>query len=104
MSASLPSANSRSSQFLPVRRRPYGYAMAEHVPLAEVKNRLSELRLAKRPATRRRRAPYEIEWARPARKAIARIPQKVATAVIEFIYGSLTDNPRRAGRSTSIRA
>lgn len=41
---------------------------------------------------------YEIEWAGPARRALARIPEKVATAAIEFIYGPLAGNPARVGR------
>ncbi|MGH2829714.1 MAG: type II toxin-antitoxin system RelE family toxin [Actinomycetota bacterium] len=47
--------------------------------------------------TRPRRKPYDIEWARPARRALARIPEKVATAAIEFIYGPLAENPERVG-------
>lgn len=47
--------------------------------------------------TGRRRTPYEVEWARPARRALARIPEKVATAAIEFIYGQLADSPHRVG-------
>jgi mRNA-degrading endonuclease RelE of RelBE toxin-antitoxin system len=47
--------------------------------------------------TRRRRTAFEIEWARPARRALARIPEKVATAAIEFIYGAMADNPHRVG-------
>lgn len=47
--------------------------------------------------TRSRRRPHDIEWARPARRALARIPEKVATAAIEFIYSLLADNPQRAG-------
>lgn len=47
--------------------------------------------------TPRRRVPYEIEWARPAFRAITRIPEKVATAAIEFIYWLLADNPHRVG-------
>lgn len=47
--------------------------------------------------TRGRRAPYEIEWARPARRALVRIPEKVATAAIEFVYGPMADNPNRVG-------
>lgn len=43
----------------------------------------------------RRRTPYEIDWARPARRALARIPEKVATAAIEFIYGPPADDPHR---------
>ncbi len=45
----------------------------------------------------RRQTPYEIDWARPARRALARIPEKAATAAIEFIYGPLADNPHRVG-------
>jgi hypothetical protein len=33
----------------------------------------------------------------PARRALTRLPEKVATAVIEFLYGSLAANPHRAG-------
>lgn len=42
-----------------------------------------------------RRTPFEIEWARPARRALVRIPEKAATAAIEFIYGPLAGNPHR---------
>lgn len=49
--------------------------------------------------TARRRQPYEIEWAGPARRALSRIPEKVATAAVEFIYGPLADNPARVGRA-----
>jgi mRNA interferase RelE/StbE len=41
---------------------------------------------------------YAVGWAAPARRALARLPEKVATAVVEFMYGSLADNPRRAGK------
>jgi mRNA interferase RelE/StbE len=44
------------------------------------------------------RAPLEIYWAAPARRALRRLPEKVATAAIEFIYGPLAGNPGRAGR------
>ena len=47
--------------------------------------------------TGRRRVPYEVEWARPARRALGGIPEKVATASIEFIYGPLAENPHRVG-------
>lgn len=47
--------------------------------------------------TRRRRTPFEIEWARPARRALARIPDKIAISAIEFIYGPIADNPHRVG-------
>ena len=29
---------------------------------------------------------------------LARLPEKVATAAVEFIYGSLTESPRRVGK------
>jgi mRNA interferase RelE/StbE len=43
-------------------------------------------------------APFEIRWAAPARRALRRLPEKVATAAIEFIYGPLASNPSRVGR------
>jgi mRNA-degrading endonuclease RelE of RelBE toxin-antitoxin system len=46
----------------------------------------------------RRSAPYEIEWASPARRALERLPERVATAVVEFIYGPLAERPYRVGR------
>jgi mRNA interferase RelE/StbE len=41
---------------------------------------------------------YEIEWAGSATRALERLPEKVAVAAIEFIYGPLADDPRRVGR------
>lgn len=46
----------------------------------------------------RRPAPYTIEWASPARRALGRLPGRVATAVVEFIYGPLAEQPHRVGR------
>jgi mRNA interferase RelE/StbE len=43
-------------------------------------------------------AAFEIHWAAPARRALRRLPEKVATAAIEFIYGPLASNPSRVGR------
>ena len=43
-------------------------------------------------------AAFEIYWAAPARRALRRLPEKVATAVVEFIYRPLATNPRRVGR------
>lgn len=40
-------------------------------------------------------APYDIEWAGPALRALRRLPEKVATAAVEFIYGPLAANPHR---------
>ena len=41
---------------------------------------------------------YAIAWTAPARRALARLPEKIATAVGEFVYGSLAANPHRAGK------
>jgi mRNA interferase RelE/StbE len=40
---------------------------------------------------------FAIAWAAPARRALARLPEKVATSVVEFLYGSLAANPHRVG-------
>jgi hypothetical protein len=40
---------------------------------------------------------FAIGWTAPARRTLARLPEKVATAVVEFLYGSLAANPYRAG-------
>ena len=42
---------------------------------------------------------YAIEWTSTARRSLDKLPEKVAAAAIEFIYGSLSDNPRRVGKS-----
>ncbi len=41
---------------------------------------------------------YAIAWTAPARRALTRLPEKVATAAVEFLYGSLAANPRRVGK------
>jgi mRNA interferase RelE/StbE len=41
---------------------------------------------------------YAIAWAAPARRALARLREKVAAAVVEFLYGSLAANPQRMGK------
>jgi mRNA interferase RelE/StbE len=43
-------------------------------------------------------APFEIYWAAPARRVLRRLPEKVATAAVEFVYGPLAADPARAGR------
>jgi mRNA interferase RelE/StbE len=42
--------------------------------------------------------PFEVPWAAPARRALHRLPEKVATSVIELVYGPLATNPSRVGR------
>ena len=42
---------------------------------------------------------YELVVARPAARSISEVrPENVATAVIDFITGTLVQNPRRVGR------
>lgn len=43
-------------------------------------------------------ASFEIAWHTPAKRSIARMPEKAATAALELIYGSLATNPHRAGK------
>ncbi|HVF04540.1 MAG TPA: type II toxin-antitoxin system RelE/ParE family toxin [Frankiaceae bacterium] len=42
--------------------------------------------------------PYRVEWTPTAKRDVGRLPEKVATAVVEFVYGALRDNPQRVGR------
>jgi mRNA interferase RelE/StbE len=43
-------------------------------------------------------APFAIAWTPTAKRALARLPEKVATAAVEFIYGALAGNPARVGK------
>lgn len=43
--------------------------------------------------------PYDIAWTPTAKRALQRLPEKVATAAVEFIYGPLAENPHRAGKA-----
>lgn len=42
--------------------------------------------------------PFSIRWAATAQRDLRRLPEKIATAVVEFAYGSLAENPNRVGR------
>ncbi len=42
---------------------------------------------------------YEVTWTPSARRDLRSLSEKVATAVAEFVYGSLAANPRRVGRA-----
>ena len=44
-------------------------------------------------------APYSVSWTASAQRSLRRLPEKIATAVVEFVYGSLADNPERVGRA-----
>jgi mRNA-degrading endonuclease RelE of RelBE toxin-antitoxin system len=43
-------------------------------------------------------AGFAIAWAAASRRALARLPEKVASAVVEFLYASLTESPHRVGK------
>lgn len=43
--------------------------------------------------------PFDVAWTAPAQRALVRLPEKVAGAVIEFCYGTLADNPYRVGKA-----
>ena len=40
-----------------------------------------------------------IAWTPTAKRALTRLPEKVAAAAVEFIYGPLAENPRRVGKA-----
>lgn len=42
---------------------------------------------------------HEIEWAASALRSLDRLPEKIAVACVEFIYGGLAENPWRVGRA-----
>jgi mRNA-degrading endonuclease RelE of RelBE toxin-antitoxin system len=43
-------------------------------------------------------ARYRVEFAPTAQRGLDRLPEKAATAAIEFCFGPLADNPQRVGR------
>jgi mRNA interferase RelE/StbE len=44
-------------------------------------------------------AAHAVAWTAASRRALARLPEKIATAAVEFIYGSLSQSPRRFGKA-----
>jgi mRNA interferase RelE/StbE len=42
--------------------------------------------------------PYQIQIAARAARDLQRLPEKVATACVEFIFGPLAQNPRQVGK------
>jgi len=41
---------------------------------------------------------FDVAWTSAARRSLNRLPEKIATAVVEFVYGSLAANPPRVGK------
>lgn len=46
--------------------------------------------------------PCQVTWAPTAQRDTRRLPEKVATAVAEFAYGPLAENPGRVGRPLNL--
>lgn len=42
--------------------------------------------------------PWGLVVARPARRAIDRLPEKIAVAVLDYLLGPLLDNPHQVGK------
>ncbi len=42
--------------------------------------------------------PYAVGWTGVSRRALGTLPEKVATAAAEFVYGSLAGSPHRVGK------
>ena len=42
--------------------------------------------------------PWDLVVARSARRAIDRLPDKIAVAVLDFLLGRLLENPHRVGK------
>lgn len=41
---------------------------------------------------------YDVVWTPTAKRDLRRLPEKVATAAVEFVYGGLSLNPQRVGQ------
>jgi mRNA interferase RelE/StbE len=41
---------------------------------------------------------FQVGWTVTSRRALVKLPEKVASAVIEFCYGPLADSPHRVGK------
>ena len=41
---------------------------------------------------------FTIAWTAASRRTLVKLPEKAATAAVEFIYGSLAENLHRAGK------
>jgi mRNA interferase RelE/StbE len=41
--------------------------------------------------------PFEVVWSPAAQRDLRRLPEKVGTAVVEFVYSALATNPHRVG-------
>ena len=42
---------------------------------------------------------HDINWAASALRSLDRLPEKAATACVEFVYGGLAEDPHRVGKA-----
>ena len=42
---------------------------------------------------------YAVVWSSPARRSIGTLPEKTATAIIEYVYAVVAEDPHRAGHA-----
>jgi mRNA-degrading endonuclease RelE of RelBE toxin-antitoxin system len=42
--------------------------------------------------------PFAIDWTRSAQRSLETLPSKVAIAIVEFVYGSMAEDPKRVGK------
>ena len=47
--------------------------------------------------------PYRLKVAGPAARSLEKVPERVATAVVEFMTGRLLEHPQRIGKPLSGR-
>lgn len=47
-------------------------------------------------------APFEITFSASAQRDLRRLPEKISTAAVEFIYAGLASNPRRVGQELQL--
>lgn len=45
---------------------------------------------------------YQVTFSASAQRDLRRLPEKIATAAVEFIYSSLAENPHRVGRKLQL--
>jgi mRNA interferase RelE/StbE len=46
---------------------------------------------------------WGIGWTATAKRSLRTLPEKVAHAVVEFVYGPLADNPHRVGKALRLK-
>ena len=47
-------------------------------------------------------APHQVTFSASAQRDLRRLPEKIATAAVEFIYATLAESPHRVGRELQL--